>query len=155
MLHAAAMLIGTCVLWLLATQRWNSADGLTLAVASALACVFLTARFGGIGGGFAEVPRAAALITGRAVAVLRAAFDTARAAAAGDVTLQPGLIRVRTRSADPEVRTAFAAIVSATPGMAAVELDGEGALVHVMNENDVEAADLARLEDIAAGGRRS
>jgi multisubunit Na+/H+ antiporter MnhE subunit len=147
------MLIGTCVLWLMATQRWTSSDGLTLAVISALACVFISARLGGAGGAFADAPRMAALALSRAGDVLRAAMKTVRAAAAADVRLNPALVRVKTRSGAASARAGFAHVVSATPGMAVVETDVEGALVHVMDEDETDAADLARLEDLAAGRR--
>jgi multisubunit Na+/H+ antiporter MnhE subunit len=154
MLHAAAMLIGTCALWLLATQRWSSSDDLTFAVASALACVFISARLGGVGGAFAQAPHMAALTLSRALPVLRAALKTVRTAAAADVTLKPALVRVKTRSAEPAASAAFASVVSATPGMAVVETDAEGALVHVLDEDEIAAEDLARFQDLIGRGRR-
>jgi hypothetical protein len=38
--------------------------------------------------------------------------------------------------------------------MAVVETDADGLLVHVINEDAIDAADLGRLEDLVIGGGR-
>jgi multisubunit Na+/H+ antiporter MnhE subunit len=73
-----------------------------------------------------------------------------RAALAADIIIRPALVRVRTRGRGPE-RTAFADMLGATPGMAVVESDPDGLLVHVMNEESIDAAELGRLERITGG----
>jgi multicomponent Na+:H+ antiporter subunit E len=157
MLHAAAMLLGLCILWLLSTQRFTSAQDVALAALAASACVLAAARAGGVGSAFARAPRALLTIVSRAGAVLGGSVATMRAAVAADVTLKPALVRVRTRGRGAE-RAAFADMLSATPGMVVVETDPDGLLVHVMNEDSIDAADLGRLERItgaqADGGRR-
>ena len=147
MLHAAAMLLGLCILWLLATLRFGSAADVAIAVLAAAACVLVSARVGGVGSAFARAPRALLTIVSRAGAVLAGSVATIRAAVAGDITLKPALVRVRTQGRGAE-RAAFADMLSATPGMAVVETDPDGLLVHVMHEDDIDAADLGRLERI-------
>jgi multicomponent Na+:H+ antiporter subunit E len=146
------MLIGTCFLWLIATQRWASSDDLTIAVCAALASVFIAARLGGVGGSFARAPEMALLALARAGPVLRGALAAARAAFAADVTLKPALVRVKTRASRAAERAAFANLISATPGLAVVDTDSDGLLVHVTNEDAIDAADLGRLEHLVMKG---
>jgi multisubunit Na+/H+ antiporter MnhE subunit len=147
MLHAAAMLLGLCIIWLLATQRYSSSEDIAVAVAAAAACVALAVRLGGVSRTYWRAPRALFTVLARAGAVVRGALATLRAALAADVTIKPALVRVRTRGQGIE-RAAFADMLGATPGMAVVETDPEGLLVHVMNEDGIDAADLGRLERI-------
>jgi multisubunit Na+/H+ antiporter MnhE subunit len=147
MLHAAAMLLGLCIFWLLATQRFSSGADVAVAVAAAAACTLLALRLGGPSQTFARAPRALFTVFARAGAVVRGALSTLRAALAADVTIKPALVRVRTQGRGAE-RAAFADMLGATPGMAVVEADPDGLLVHVMNEDDIDAADLGRLERI-------
>jgi multisubunit Na+/H+ antiporter MnhE subunit len=69
-----------------------------------------------------------------------------RAAVAADVTVKPALVRIKTRSAEPFAAAAVADLISAVPGMVVVETDDDGLLVHVINEDKVDAADLGALE---------
>ena len=145
MLHAAAMLLGLCILWLLATQRYGSLADAAAAVAAAALCAAIAARAFGVTHAFARAPRALLTVFRRAGAVLRGCFATMRSGLAADIRINPALVRVRTRGRGPE-RAAFADMLTATPGMAVVETDPEGLLVHVMNEDAIEAADLGQLE---------
>jgi len=146
MLHAAAMLLGLCILWLLATQRFSSGD-IAVAIAAGAVCTLLALRLGGVSPTFWRAPRALFTVLVRAGAVARGALSTLRAALAADITIKPALVRVRTLGRGPE-RAAFADMLGATPGMAVVESDADGLLVHVMNEDAIDAADLGRLERI-------
>ena len=148
MLHAAAMLLGLCILWLLATQRLGSAQDIALAVFVGACCVAVAWRAGGIGDAFVRAPRALLTVASRAGAVLAGGVATMRAAVAADVTIKPALVRIRTRGRGAD-RAAFADLLSATPGMAVVETDADGLLVHVMDEDAIDAADLGRLERIS------
>jgi multisubunit Na+/H+ antiporter MnhE subunit len=145
MLHAAAMLLGLCLLWLLTTERFNTLEDFAVAAAAALACTLIAARLGGVGAAFARAPRALLTVASHAGAVLRGSLATLRAGLAADVTLAPTLVHIRTRGRGGE-RAAFADMLSATPGMAVVETDPAGFLVHVINEDDIDAVELARLE---------
>ena len=78
--------------------------------------------------------------------VFRGALATIRAAVSADVRLKPALVRIKTRLADPSQLAAMAGTVTAAPGSAAVEVDSDGMLVHVINEDAVDADDLGRIE---------
>lgn len=148
MLHAAAMLFGFVVLWLLTTQHLSSVqDGVIAAVAAAV-CTMLAWRLGGVGGAFVRAPRAMYSTIARMGSVMGGAVSTIRAALAADVTLKPALVRIKTRGRGDE-RAAFADLLSAAPGMVVVETDAEGFLAHVLDEDSVDPADLGRLERVA------
>ena len=97
MLHAAAMFLGLCVVWLLATQRFATVDDLGVAVVVALMCTAIGMRAAGASAAFARAPRAIYTVIARLGSVLAGAGATVRAALAADVTLKPALVRVRTR----------------------------------------------------------
>jgi multisubunit Na+/H+ antiporter MnhE subunit len=150
MLHAAAMLLGLSILWLLATQRFNSIWDMAGAIAAAALCVLVAGRTAGVSGAFARAPWALFTVFARAGAVLHGCLTTIRTALAADISIKPALVRVLTRGRDPD-RAAFADMLSATPGLAVLDSDPDGLLVHVMNEDAIDAADLARLEDRVQG----
>jgi multisubunit Na+/H+ antiporter MnhE subunit len=128
MLHAAAMLCGLVVLWMLAAGRVTSPQDWMIAGVVALACVVVAVRFGGASRAFTRAPRLLAL--------------------------NVALVRVRSRTQSVAERAAFANMISATPGMAVVDADVDGLLVHVINEDAIDAADLGRLESMVGGGRQ-
>jgi multisubunit Na+/H+ antiporter MnhE subunit len=146
MLHAAAMLIGLFVLALLAASGRDITEAAVLAGLIATACVLFAARFGGIGRTAFSAPQVLLLSVSCAGAVLRGAFATMRAAIAADVTLQPALVRVRTRAQAEFTRAALAHLMSAPPGFVIVEADADGMLAHVTHEDSVDAADIGALE---------
>jgi len=149
MLHAAAMLFGLAIIWLIATGGFSRAEDIIVAVGAALVCVLVAWRSGSLGG-FSHAPRGLYAAAVRSASVLSGAVKTIRAALAADITLQPALVRIKTRGRGAE-RVAFADLLSATPGSVVVETDPEGFLVHVMNEDAVDAAELGRLERVAGG----
>lgn len=146
MLHAAAMLTGLFVVWLLLTQRWSSPVDIGAAVGASVACWMFAFRFGGGGAGYAQAPALVFASVARAGAVARGVARTLRAALAADITLKPGLVRIRTRAQTAEARAALANMLSAEPGVTAVETDGEGLLAHVIDEDSVDAADMGEIE---------
>lgn len=152
MLHAAALLTGLIFLWLMLTQRASSPQDWALAAAAALACVAIAARFGGVTNAFARGPRLLALNVARAGAVVRGALATMRAAVSANVTMKPALVRVRSRADRAAERASLANLISATPGMAVVETEPDGLLVHVIDEDGIDANDLGRLEQRIIGG---
>lgn len=151
MLHAAAMLGGLVVLWMLASQHWSSPQAWLIAAAAGFACVVVAARLGGVSDSFWRAPRSMIVALWRAGAVMRGAVATIRKALSADVTLNPALVRVRTRVARSSDRAAFASVLTMTPGMAVVETDAEGFLMHVIDEDSVDADELGRLERAAGG----
>lgn len=146
MLHAAAMLTGLFIIWLALTQRGFSIVDLAVAFAVAMACVLATWRFGGIGRAFVRAPRLLALRLARVGAVARGAVRTLRDAIAADVTLRPALVRVRSRVTGAGARAVLAELISAAPGEVVVEADADGLLLHVNDEDGVDAAELGALE---------
>lgn len=159
MLHAAAMLIGLFLVALLALAQRPLGEAATFAGTLSLACVLFAARFGGIGASVWSAPQAIALGLSRAGAVLSGAVWTIRSAIAADVTLNPALVRVRSRAQRGLARAVMADLVSAAPGALVVETEADGDLVHVTNEDAIDASDLGILEArvIAAleGGRKA
>lgn len=154
MLHAAAMLCGLVVLWMLAAGRVTSPQDWMIAGVVALACVVVAVRFGGATRAFTRAPRLLALNVARAGAVVRGTLATLRAAVSADVTMKPALVRVRSRAQGVAERASFANMITATPGMAVVDADADGLLVHVINEDAIDAADLGRLESMVGGDRQ-
>ena len=145
MLHAAAMLTGLCMLWLLFTQHWNPPADAAIAAGAALTAATAAARLGGIGGAFARAPQTLLLALSRSGEVLSGAAATIRAAIAADIKLKPALVRVKTR-AGAAAKAVFADMINAVPGIVVVETDAEGMLAHVLNEDSMDVADLSRLE---------
>jgi multisubunit Na+/H+ antiporter MnhE subunit len=146
MLHAAAMLIGLFVLGILLAGRGFAPDVSIAAGVVALACVAFCVQFGGLSRAAFSAPQLAWLALSRTGAVVRGALTTMRAAIAADVTLNPALVRVRTRATDPFAKAALAELMSAAPGVVVVEADVDSALVHVNDEDGVDAADIGALE---------
>lgn len=146
MLHAAAMLTGLFLLWFALTQRGFSPVEIGVAFVVAVVCVLAAWRLGGIGRAFARAPRLLLLRVSRAGAVLGGAMQTVRDALAADVTLKPALVRVRSRVTGAGARAVLAEMISAAPGQMVVEADADGLLLHVNDEDGVDAAELGALE---------
>jgi multisubunit Na+/H+ antiporter MnhE subunit len=146
MLHAAAMLIGLIAFGLFALARGVSAETAVIAAGLGFACVLFAARFGGLGRTAFSAPQLIALAFGRAGAVMRGALSTMRAAIAADVTLKPALVRVKTRPTGAFAQAVFADLMSATPGVVVVEADADSMLVHVTDEDGVDAVEIGALE---------
>lgn len=161
MAHAAALIAGLAGLWIVLVSAGLTPPALMGAAAASLAAVLWTARFGGVDSESAPHWRSMRLIgvTSKRFGVnLRGAGGVARNAIAADVTLRPALLRVRMRRQSESARAAFAHFINAAPGVLVVDIDGEGLLAHVLQEDSVDAPDLADLEStvIAAvdGARR-
>jgi len=147
MLHAAAMLSGIFLLWLLLTQRWATPMDFALAGAAALVCVGAGLMLGGVRDTpFSRAPQAIFLGASRIGAVFSGALSTLRAALAADVSVKPALVRLKLQTSAGPARAAFAEAISAAPGVVVVDSDADGVLAHVINEDDVDAADLGVVE---------
>ncbi|HYD89155.1 MAG TPA: Na+/H+ antiporter subunit E [Vitreimonas sp.] len=147
MLHAAAMLLGLTLIWFVATAGAPNLVDIAAAAGAALACTLLAARAGGAGASFARAPRAALVTLSRLPVVFGGALATLRAAISADVTLRPALVRIKSRGGGA-ARAAFANVLSSAPGMVVVETDSDGFLVHVLDEEGVDASALGELERI-------
>jgi multisubunit Na+/H+ antiporter MnhE subunit len=140
MLHAAALFAGIFALWVALTGRVASAADLAMAAGAAATCVAIAAWVSGVrGNAFASAPQRMLLAAGRAGAVLRGAVSTIRAALAADITLNPALVRIKTRSRSASA-IAFANMISAAPGSVVVEAELDSVLVHVIDEERAIAA---------------
>lgn len=147
MLRAAAAFFSAFSIWLLVAQRVHSAAELVLGAGIAAAAVLIGLHFGGgASGGFARAPGMLWLGASRGKGVISGSMLTARAALAGDVKLSPGLVRLKMRSDDPDVRADLAALISATPGAVVVDTDVEGLLIHLIDEDDADGHELSGLE---------
>lgn len=153
MLHVAALIAGLVGLWI--TLSWTSdlsASPAELAAAGVFAAVLTamwTARLGGVDRESAphwRMARLAPLFVRRFSDTARGAGAAARAAIAADVTLRPALVRIRTRRQSDASRAALAHFISAAPGGVTVDVDGEGMLAHVLQEDTLDAPELAALE---------
>lgn len=145
MLHAAAMLLGLFVIWFAVAPTGASLVDILIAAGAALVCTLVMMRLRAVSEAFLRMPRALVAAVRRAPDVVGGALSTIRAALAADLTLQPALVRIKTRGGGVE-RAAFAHLLSATPGMTVVETDADGFLVHVTYEDDIDAAELGQLE---------
>jgi multisubunit Na+/H+ antiporter MnhE subunit len=146
MLHAAAMLIGLFIIALLVLAERGAGDAALLAAVLSLACVVFAARFGGLGATVFSAPQSIALGLMRAGAVVGGSLKTVRAALAADVTLQPALVRVKSRAERGLARAVMSDLVSAAPGALVVETEADAALVHVTDEEAIDAAEIGALE---------
>lgn len=159
MLHAAAMLIGLFAVGMLAIGRWT-AEAATLIGLASLACVLVSARLGLVGpNALSSGPQHVLLALGQAGAAVRGALTTIRAAVAADVTLKPALVRVKSRTQRNLAQAAFANLVSAASGRVVVDTDADGLLVHVNDEDAIDASELGAIEsgviDALDKGRRT
>lgn len=148
MLHAAAMFVGLMVVWLLLVPEWREPEDLAIAGAAALACAVIGARLGGFGrgGAFSHAPQLAILASSRVGAVIGGALATIRAALDPDMTLRPALVRVKARASSDFARAVLAEMIGAAPGATVVETDADGLLVHVLDEESLDATNLGLLE---------
>jgi len=149
MLHAAAMLCVLIVLWMLGAQAWSSPQAWAVAAVVGMCCVLAASRLGGLSSGFLRAPHLVLVVVRRLAAVLRGALSTMRRAISADVTLNPALVRVKTRATTAIER------LTATPGMAVVETDVDGVLLDVMDEDIIDPSDLGRIEQSVASRRGS
>ncbi len=158
MLHAAAMLIGLWLIWLLLAPAPLSAESAAAGALAAFVSVLIASRFAQLSHAFSHAVQLALLAIGRAGAVLRGALATIRAALAADVTLRPALVRVKLRPSSELARAALTDMISAAPGSLVVDADGDGLLAHVLDEHAIDADDLGRFETRvlnALDGRRA
>jgi multisubunit Na+/H+ antiporter MnhE subunit len=155
------MLMGLWVLFLALAQIGAGAGAMFAALIAASACVLFAWRFGLFAGGdgaFAHAPRMIFAALRGAPDVARASMAVMRAAISADVTLKPALVRVRTSPATDNARAALVGLVSAAPGAVVVDVDPDGFLVHVLDEDKADARALAALESralAAVDGRKA
>ncbi len=151
MIHAASMLGGLFALWLClaplpADPAWAGAGA-----AGALAVTVFAWRARLLdreGAPYARAPAFAIFWARRIAGAFGGALRLAAAALAGrdETTLRPALVQWRARTGDARARAAFAAALSATPGLALVACAEESVLVHVADEDRVDEGALKALE---------
>lgn len=149
MLHAAALLIGLFALGLLVTQ---GAQPLAFVALCAVLCTLASLRLFGFGRSlFGAIAAVLSQVGGRVNAMMGGALQTLRAAAAADVTLKPALLQLKTRAGDELSLATLVGLISVAPGMVVVDVDSDGVLVHVIDEDGEAAADLTVMEARIAG----
>lgn len=143
MLHAAAMFVCLALVAALLApgQLW-------IIIAVAAASVSASAWLGGVSHTPLRLPMAAPQLLTRLVANLAGAASVGRAALAADVSLKPALVRLRALS-DSNSLAMLAGMISAAPGANVVETDAEGFLVHVLNEDELDAERLGAVAERA------
>lgn len=156
MIHAIVLLAGLCAFWL-ALSANVSMPNLLIGAAALLATLGFAWRAGALdreGAPYARLPHHAALAIAGAPRALREALRIGRCALAGWRALKPGLVRVRTQADAIVARTSFAHAIGASGAAIVVETNAEALLLHALDEERMEAAELAALERgaIAAAG---
>ncbi|MET0181269.1 MAG: Na+/H+ antiporter subunit E [Caulobacterales bacterium] len=149
MAHAAALIAGLAALWITMFATSVSVPALVLCAGAVLAALLWTARFGGVDSESAphwRWARLAPMIMRQLMTNIRGAGAVARRAIAADVTLRPALLRIRMRQQSEDARATFANFINAAPGIVVVDIDSQGLLAHVIEEESVDASDLGDLE---------
>lgn len=147
MLHAASLVLALFVLWLAASEAgFSTVDNLWIAGASAALCTGIAARFGGVGRQFTRLPAGLIVFTEQSAGMMSAALKTVRAGLSAKISIGPALVRVRSKNTEGEKGAALAGLISAHPGMAVVETDADGLLVHVLDEAAADGAAFAHFE---------
>jgi multisubunit Na+/H+ antiporter MnhE subunit len=146
MLHAAAMLIGIFLLALMAFAQRDLGQATLLAASAAAICVLFGARFGGLGHTVMSAPQALVLGLMQTGTIVSGALKVMRSAIAADVTLEPALVRVKARAKSGFARAVLADLVSSAPGSVVVAVEADAALVHVTDEDAIDAAEIGALE---------
>ncbi len=137
MLHAATMLLGLWIILLLLTLPTTAAGASEAALGAAMITA-LAVRAGGASGAFSGAPRSIVGAISGIGGVIAAAIATVRAALAADVTLSPGLVRIRVDAADGIDAAEVVASIGSAPGLCVVALDKDGVLAHALNEDNVD-----------------
>lgn len=148
-MHVVALLASFAGLWIILVGTPSDAAGLGFAGAAAALSLLWIARFGGVDRESAplwRLIRLAPMFVGRGLASARGAALTARTAIAADVPLKPALVRVKLRPQSQAARAALAHFVSAEPGGVVVDIERDSLLVHVLQEEAIDAPQLARIE---------
>lgn len=153
MLYSLLLWVGSTLAWTIWTAQ--SGGGLLGGALLAAASVALAFRLGPFQR--TRLDQDARLIlfaAGRALAPLAEAFGVLRRIAAADVTLKPGLVRVK--SALMAATGSVAPAVAASGGVRAivVQTDATGYLLHVLDEDEIDARQFNRTEALLAGEGR-
>lgn len=148
-MHIVALLASFAGLWIILFGAPRDAAGVAMAAGAIVFVLLWTARFGGVDRESAPLwrwLRLAPMTARRVLSSARGAAATSRMAIAADVPLRPALVRVRLRPQSDAARGALAHFISAEPGGVVVDVDGDGLLVHVLQEHAIDAPQLAGVE---------
>ena len=156
MIHAASMLAGLAIVWLVLSFSLERAD-LAAGAVSIFCSALLAHLFGRLdreAAPYLGLMRRGALALARMPAVVR---ESLRAMGAVFSRLKPGLVRMRTRPASDLARAAVARALSASPGVLVVEADDDALLLHVNDEDRFDPGEVIVIEAsvlAALDGRR-
>ena len=121
-------------------------------VAGTLVGLLVAVRFGAIGPEGAPYSRAFAHLGFQGRLLVNAAVGTvrvARSALAADVTVEPHLVKLRTRPMAEPTRAALALALGQRPGVASLDLGDDNQLVHALHEAETDSRALAVIEGAA------
>lgn len=121
-------------------------------VAGALVGLLLAVRFGAIGPEGAPYSRGLAHLGFQTRLLINGAIGTvrvARSALAADLTVEPHLVKLRTRPMAEPTRAALALALSQRPGVASLDLGEDNQLVHALHESETDSRALALIEGAA------
>ena len=153
MLFVAAMLAGLIALQLILSPG-AAAMQIAASGASVLVALVFAQRLGCADReGAAPITHGFPLIglsVSRGLGNFGASIKVARAAFAPRGAINPALVRVRTRPMSALAHATYAQQIGAAPGALVVETDGEGALLHVLDEDSFDMGALGALEAHAA-----
>jgi multisubunit Na+/H+ antiporter MnhE subunit len=145
MIHAASMLAGLAIVWLVLSLSLERAE--LAAGAVSVSCSALIAHLLGCldreAAPYLGLARRAPLAVQRLPAVLR---ESLRAMGAVFSPLKPGLVRMRTRPASDIARASVARALSASPGLLVVEADDDTLLLHVNDEDRFDPGEAIVIE---------
>jgi hypothetical protein len=142
------MLLGLWIILLLLTLPATALGVAQAALGAALATA-MALRAGGASRAFSRSARSVVGLLTRNGVVIGSAIATIRAALAADVTLSPGLVRIRVANEDGSDAEDVVAKIGAAPGFCVVSAERDSVLAHALNENSV---DVTRVRAMLAKG---
>lgn len=142
MLHAAAMVVLCCAIWLLWTLKWQTWDQVAVSLIVALVSVAFCLRAAPASVALSEAPKKVSAWLGKIQPATRGVIDLVRVALGA--SSRPALLQLKRRGEGASLAMHWGAM----PGVVHVESDEESFLFHVISEDRHEAM---MLRDIQRG----
>ena len=145
MLHAAAMVVLFCSLWLLWTLQWQSWDQVAVGLIAALISIAFGLRAAPASVAVSQAPKKVSAWLDKFQPATAGVLDLVRVVLGASP--RPALLQLKRRGEGASLAMHWGAM----PGVVHVESDEESFLFHVMTEEKHEAM---MLRDIQRGSRR-